>query len=311
MTIQSSSEEPLRPMFNQLTGDLAKSHAIAKQLRATPREEWTLAQEGMLLAERFRLGGATGMSEEIRCFCRAAISLGFERYAEAIDQANYIRREAGMRQHAQTPAAPAPPTIEQRLHAMGVPPHYAKMTGGDFDWNRCPEDKDAYAKIAAWVRSVRGLDEGADVPSILIGGNPGNGKTSLAAISLRAFVQAKDCGGIWMSCPDFLDAVRNTENADFDGDGPEIEMTVERAQRTPILVLDDFGRGRATKHAMDTLFRVLDYRYKRLPIILTTNLVPDELRKRLDPAVWDRTFDAFVRVSLRGKSYRRDNPMVA
>ena len=80
-----------------------------------------------------------------------------------------------------------------------------------------------------------------------------------------------------------------------DGSGEPAWQIKARAGHADILILDDLGAelddldARATRHVRSTLGELLDERYRRGGrTIVTTNLLPDEIRATFDERVYSR-----------------------
>ena len=65
---------------------------------------------------------------------------------------------------------------------------------------------------------------------------------------------------------------------------------VARAKTAKWLMLDDFGQARkATEPALDALDDVIMHRYAaRAPMVITTNLRPEQIAERRGERVWSR-----------------------
>jgi len=70
------------------------------------------------------------------------------------------------------------------------------------------------------------------------------------------------------------------------------------------LILDDFGTQNATAWAQEKLFQIINYRYiNKLPTVITTNLMLDEIEGRIRSRLQD---DDFVRhLEIHAPDYRR------
>ena len=64
---------------------------------------------------------------------------------------------------------------------------------------------------------------------------------------------------------------------------------LRKYQTCNLLVLDDLGTERPTEWALETLFKIVDYRYnEELPMIITTNCTPEDLKKHVGDRIFDR-----------------------
>ena len=93
--------------------------------------------------------------------------------------------------------------------------------------------------------------------------------------------------------------------ADFE----EHRKNLEIIRQYPLLVVDDFGTERATDFALETVYAVVDERYKsKRPLIVTTNLSLDELRRPQSIAqqrIYERVLEMCTPIAFRGESRRQ------
>ena len=118
-------------------------------------------------------------------------------------------------------------------------------------------------------------------------GPPGCGKTHLAAAVANARI-ARGEPALFVVVPDLLDHLR----AAF---GPTSDVTYdelfESVRSAPLLILDDLGTQSSTPWAREKLFQLLNARYNaRLPTIVTTNCVLDDLDERFRVRISDPEF---------------------
>lgn len=78
-----------------------------------------------------------------------------------------------------------------------------------------------------------------------------------------------------------------------------------------LLIIDDLGIERNTEYALEQVYNVVDSRYlSRLPFIITTNLMLDELQVPKDlpnARIYDRVLERCTPICFNGKNYRHDN----
>jgi DNA replication protein DnaC len=119
-------------------------------------------------------------------------------------------------------------------------------------------------------------------PWLLLHGKYGTGKTHLLAAAFYALLD----GGrtpIYSVAPLLLDHIREGISA---GEYGERFYAVRDC---PLLIVDDLGAENRTAWADETLFKLVDYRYRlRLPLAIATNLALDELEPRVASRVQDR-----------------------
>lgn len=149
--------------------------------------------------------------------------------------------------------------------------------------------------------------------SLLIWGDPGNGKSHLAAAICH---KLKERGKIpvFQTMTELLERIRST----FRQQSRESEREIMAAlQECDLLVLDDIGAEKVTDWTLDILFRIIDGRYRaKKPTLFTTNFSPTELLHRFQPdkasveheiaarRIHDRILEVSVIVENKATSYR-------
>jgi DNA replication protein DnaC len=105
---------------------------------------------------------------------------------------------------------------------------------------------------------------------------------------------------LFITVPDLLDSLR------FAFGNPEttFEARFEEIRNADLLVMDDFGTQNATAWAQEKLFQVINYRYiNKLPTVITTNLILDEIESRIRSRLQDADFIQHLRMI--APDYRR------
>ncbi len=110
---------------------------------------------------------------------------------------------------------------------------------------------------------------------LIIHGRSGNGKSHLAAATRNHLVQILGTPTIYITVPDLFYKLRRTFSRDSSNEISEFEDLLDIYRKAPVLILDDLGSERMSDWAAETLFSILDYRYRlRLPTMITSNLNP-------------------------------------
>lgn len=132
---------------------------------------------------------------------------------------------------------------------------------------------------------------------LLLWGNTGNGKTFAAACIANELIDR----GI----PAMITSFPRILNAGYDK-----QEIIEQVRYYPLLVIDDLGAERSSKYALETVYTVIDERYKaKKPLIVTTNLTLDELckPKNMDyQRIYDRVIEMCTPLVFKGDNLRRD-----
>ena len=108
---------------------------------------------------------------------------------------------------------------------------------------------------------------------------------------------------IFISVADLMNQLKACFNKDPDDDiSPRI---IETLQKVELLILDDLGAEKSSEWVCEKLFEIIDYRYnENLPMLVTTNCVPEELKKQIGDRNFDRLREMCALVTVMAKSQR-------
>lgn len=139
--------------------------------------------------------------------------------------------------------------------------------------------------------------------SLILWGEPGNGKTHLAAAIVNE-LSKKGYIVVFQSVPELLQRIRST----FNSENKENETQIMRALlECDLLILDDIGAEKTTEWVEEKLFNIIDGRYrKELPTLYTSNLEPKELKNQVGKRSYDRMVETSLTVKNAAVSYRRE-----
>lgn len=127
---------------------------------------------------------------------------------------------------------------------------------------------------------------------LLLQGDYGCGKTHLAA-AIANFAVGMGVPTLFLTVPDLLDALRSA----YDSEDTTFDQRFEEIRTAELLVLDDFGTQNATPWAQEKLFQIVNHRYtNKLPTVVTTNLLLDEIEERIRSRLSDPELVTHVRM---------------
>lgn len=190
--------------------------------------------------------------------------------------------------------------IERRVKASGLPERFLERELEPTDGNR-----DALFAVrdmlANWARpDDADTDWERPRPPMLCGAN-GRGKTHLIVRAAARLIQQHDVELAYCTFADLLDEAKLA----MDTKGASSQAVFDRAASVPVLVLDDLGAGLGSDWSRNTLEALVDRRYrKRLPIMGTTNVLPDQWREEFGPRTGSRLMELCAPVLVTGEDWR-------
>lgn len=212
--------------------------------------------------------------------CTEEARLKAEAERHAWQERRRLQAEAEERERQRTYRDRAPEELQQALEQIGVPSRFRQAT-------------------------VKRLEPLTD--SLYMTGPKGTGKTHLAAAMIREIVLDRTPShGIsdleWISAPDLLLEIRATFR---DGAEQSEKGIIEQYSECRLLVLDDLGVEKTTEWSLQTLYTIIDRRYREeRQTIVTSNLNLDELAEKLDDRIASRLSELCRVVVLTGPDRR-------
>lgn len=184
--------------------------------------------------------------------------------------------------------------IKTALKLSGLPPG---MTLGNFDFSFQPSIEKTRIETLATCSFIRQHE------TILIQGPPGTGKTHLSvALGVKAIENGFSVA--FYTLEDLLHAAKK------DSDRPPQRLRGVKYLKTSLLIIDEMGFHPLTRAEAALLFRVVNYRYAKGSMIITTNksvkdwpeiLAGDEV---MATAILDRLLHHSHVLNVTGRSYR-------
>ena len=137
---------------------------------------------------------------------------------------------------------------------------------------------------------------------LLFWGNVGTGKTFLAGCIANALMD-RNIPVLMTSFPKLINALGGL----YSGERNEYLQNLNHYQ---LLIIDDLGVERNTPYVLETVYLVIDERYKSgKPFIITTNLSLQELQNPADlehGRIYDRIMERCTPIAFSGRNYRAD-----
>lgn len=138
---------------------------------------------------------------------------------------------------------------------------------------------------------------------LIIIGNPGTGKTHLAAAIANYCITHHETKLKFGNFVDILDSIRKTFHEQTESE--QRDEIIQKLQQMPLLIIDDLGKEKTSEWTREILYRIVNYRYAECkPLIITTNLTPEQLAKSTDPATVSRIIEMCKGVQMTGRSFR-------
>lgn len=135
---------------------------------------------------------------------------------------------------------------------------------------------------------------------LLLYGTVGTGKSHMAACIANALID----DGYRVLMTNFATMV-NVLQSSFDGR----QEYIDSLNRYALLIIDDLGAERDSEYMQEQVFNIIDARYRSgLPMIITTNLTNEELKKPENIGrgrIYDRILERCHPIEVKGGSFRR------
>lgn len=169
------------------------------------------------------------------------------------------------------------------------------------DWTFANDDGANPKLTEALKRYVDGFPRMIEkAQGIMLYGNSGTGKTFAACEVANALIDK----GYRVFVSSFS-RMANAMQSTWDGR----QEYLNDLARYQLIVIDDLGVERQTQYMQETVYNIVDARYRsRLPMIVTTNLDISEIKKPSDVSntrIYDRLIEMCFPIEVKGCSRRR------
>lgn len=174
-----------------------------------------------------------------------------------------------------------------------------KFRDQTFDTFRTTKDNERALKLCR--RYSDGFEQMVEKnQGLLFWGDVGTGKTFSAACIANALLDRR----IPVVMTSFVKLLESVQ-----GFREDEEKLMRQLNRAKLLIIDDLGAERGTDFALEKVYNIVDSRYRsRLPMILTTNLDLEEMKRVTDirySRIYDRIFEVCYPVKFTGPSFRK------
>lgn len=138
---------------------------------------------------------------------------------------------------------------------------------------------------------------------LLLYGTVGTGKTYFSACIANYLIEQ----GHKVLMTNFARLINILQEKQFS----DKQAYIDNLNTYKLLIIDDLGAERNSEYMQEHVFNIIDARYRSgLPMIITTNLTPDELFDAKDigrKRIYDRITERCIAVEVSGESRRRKN----
>ncbi len=162
------------------------------------------------------------------------------------------------------------------------------------------ENRQALARVRKYAEEFS-----RDSGGLFLTGPVGTGKTHMAACLVNELI-SREIRVLFGNVLDLLGRLRRS----YDEDAQEEEWRIlDELSTVPLLVIDDLGKEKVSEWVEQTLYRIVDMRYRNnRPMVVTSNYMLSELEKRyqeVGPALVSRIAEMCEGIRLAGRDWRR------
>jgi DNA replication protein DnaC len=177
--------------------------------------------------------------------------------------------------------------LELRLGASMIP---ARFAGKSFTDYRCTSKQQEINLSTCRGYAQHFTSHAAAGRCLSLLGNPGTGKTHLAAAIARHLINRLGVTAVYRTVGSLLQYVKGS----YDRGADYTEAAAFASLVEPgLLIIDEVGATKPTEFEQATLFAVINGRYEELrPTVVISNLMPADLREVLGERSFDRLSEA-------------------
>lgn len=194
-----------------------------------------------------------------------------------------------------------PPSLLDKLQAAGIPKRYYGVSFEKFSRDGCPETvRDMATK--AYLYTTHMKENAEEGKGLLFFGEVGRMKTTLAVCVAKEAIK-QGLGVFFISMPELLDTMISMSR---NRDSTELQKFEKKIKNVTFLILDDFGAEYPKDWVLNKVDAIITHRYNEMkPVIITTNMLPDEIKERYVQRVYDRLRSTSQILGTYGDSLRK------
>lgn len=173
---------------------------------------------------------------------------------------------------------------DKRLHGSGIEKRFIHSTFREIEAQGVPNDiRKNYAKAKEYAENFpKYFDKGVGV---MFMGKVGRLKTTMA-VAIAQSVMRTGYSAYFISMAELLDRMISMSK---NHDRTELYHFENMISDTSLLILDDLGMEYPSDWVLNKVDAIVTKRYnKMLPLIITTNLTPDQIDSRYMQRIYDR-----------------------
>lgn len=165
-----------------------------------------------------------------------------------------------------------------------------------------PENSAVLSKAKDYGNCIEDMYEKGE--GMIFFGRTGTGKSHMAAAILHRSIKLGYTAS-FQAAADLLSRIRDTYSTRQGADEETEGHILKSFDRIDFLVIDDLGSEKHSEWSESMFYKIINRRYMaRKPVIITTNLTPQELKRWLGERTFDRLIEVCKLISCTYNSYR-------